>query len=89
MLDSAGLRHTPAGLPALRLTVVHTGPQVEAGHQRTVEMETELVAFGKVAEALARVEGGRTLKLAGFIDRRSSRDPRLELHVTEFGIVEE
>jgi hypothetical protein len=52
-------------------------------------METELAAFGKVAEALARVERGCILKLAGFIDRRSARDPRLELHVTEFGIVEE
>lgn len=88
-MESAGLRHTPAGLPALRLTVAHTGPQREGGHQRSVEMETEVTAFGPVAEALARVERGRTLKLAGFIDRRSARDARLELHVTEFGIVEE
>lgn len=89
MLDNAGLRHTPAGIAALRLKVAHTGSQDEARRQRTVEMETELVAFGNVAEALAKVEKGSALKLAGFLDRKSAQNPQLELHVTEFGIIEE
>lgn len=89
MLDNAGLRHTPAGLAALRLKVVHSGPQEEARRQRTVEMETELVAFGNVAEALAKVGRGSTLKLTGFLDRKSVQSSQLELHVTEFGIIEE
>jgi primosomal replication protein N len=83
------LRHTPAGIAALRLKVAHTGPQHEARHQRTVEMETELVAFGEVAEALAKVDKGSALKLAGFLDRKSVQSNQLELHVTEFGIIEE
>jgi len=89
LLDNAGLRHTPAGIAALRLKVAHTGSQDEARRQRTVEMETELVAFGNVAEALAKVEKGSALKLAGFLDRKSAQNPQLELHVTEFGIIEE
>jgi primosomal replication protein N len=89
LLDNAGLRHTPAGIAALRLKVAHTGSQDEARRQRTVEMEMELVAFGNVAEALAKVEKGSALKLAGFLDRKSAQNPQLELHVTEFGIIEE
>lgn len=92
MLDNAGLRHTPAGLAALRLKVVHSGPQEEARRQRTVEMETELVAFGDIAEALAKVRKGSALKLTGFLDRKSAQGNygnQLELHVTEFGIIEE
>ena len=89
MLDHAGLRRTPAGLAALRLKVLHTGPQSEARHQRQVEIETELVAFGPQAEALAKVAKGSALKFTGFIDRKSAQNPQLELHVTEFGIIEE
>ena len=88
MLDNTGLRKTPAGIAALRLKVVHTGPQSEAQRQRTVEIETELVAFGPVAEALSKVKMGSVLKLAGFLDRKGAQNPQLELHVTEFGILE-
>jgi primosomal replication protein N len=54
-----------------------------------VVVETEAVAFGPVAEALAQVEKGTALKLAGFLDRKSAQSNQLELHVTEFGIIEE
>jgi primosomal replication protein N len=69
--------------------VAHAGPQAEARRQRTVEMETELVAFGDVAEALAKVEKGSALKLAGFLDRKSAQSKQLELHVTGFEFIEE
>ena len=69
--------------------MAHTGVQEEARRQRQVEIETELVAFGKVAEALAKVEKGSVLKLSGFLDRKSAQSTQLELHVTEFGIIEE
>lgn len=89
MLDNTGLRKTPAGIAALRLKAAHVGPQSEAQRQRSVEIEMELVAFGPVAEALAKVKQGSALKLAGFIDRKSAQNPQLELHVTEFGNIEE
>jgi len=52
-------------------------------------METELVAFGDVAEALAKVEKGSALKLAGFLDRKSAQSNQPELHVTGFEFIEE
>lgn len=78
------MRATPSGLASLRVQATHASTVTEAGRQRTVEFETELVAFGPVAEALARVPVGSTLRLTGFIDRAGARNPRLEAHVTEF-----
>ena len=52
-----------------------------------MEVETELVAYGKVAQELAKAQPGSRLKLTGFIDRKSARNPQLELHVVEFGIL--
>lgn len=82
------MRHTPAGIAVLRFRVAHSGSQGEAGRQRQVEVEMEAVAFGDVAEALARVEKGRALKLAGFLDRKGAHGGQLEPHVTEFGLLE-
>ncbi len=74
-------------MPVLRFQVQHTSVQQEAGKTRPVEVETELVAYGKVAEGLAKARPGDRLKLTGFIDRKGVRNPQLELHVTEFGIL--
>lgn len=89
MLDHAGLRHTPAGIAALRLKVAHEGPQEEAKRQRAVVMETEVVAFGDVAQGLAGMAKGSVLKLSGFLDRKSAQSNQLELHVTGFERIEE
>jgi primosomal replication protein PriB len=85
-MATSGPRSTPAGLATLRLQVKHTSMQQEAGKTRPVEVETEVVAFGQVAQGLSKIQPGTDLTLTGFIDRKGARDPRLELHVTEFGI---
>jgi primosomal replication protein N len=84
LAGSDGLRHTPSGLPTLRLRVVHTSQQPECGRSRAVEMETEVVAFGDTARGLAHVPMGKQARLCGFLDRRGVKNPTLELHVTEF-----
>ena len=86
-MATSGPRRTPSGLATLRFQVKHTSTQQEAGKTRTVEVETELVAFGPVAQGLGNIQPGAALKLTGFIDRKGARDPRLELHVTEFGML--
>ena len=85
LAEPASLRRTPAGLAALRVKVNHESSVVEAGRQRQVRLETEIVAFGEVAAKLAQVEAGRQMKLAGFLDRKGAN--QIEMHVTEFGIV--
>ena len=79
-----GLRHTPSGLPTLRLRVAHGSQQQEGGRSRAVEIETEVVAFGDTAQRLARLPMGEQTRLSGFLDRKGVKNPMLELHVTEF-----
>lgn len=84
LAESPGLRHTPSGLPVLRLRVIHAQQQQEAGRERTVEIETEVVAYAEAAKRLSQVPVGETLRLFGFLDRKGVKNPALELHVTDF-----
>lgn len=84
LAGSDGLRHTPSGLPTLRLRVAHGSQQQEGGRSRAVEIETEVVAFGDTAQRLARLPMGEQARLNGFLDRKGVKNPMLELHVTEF-----
>ena len=88
LTGSDSLRHTPSGLPTLRLRVAHTSQQQEGGRSRAVEMESEVVAFAATAEKLARLNIGEQVNLKGFIDRKGVKYPQLELHVTEFEIIQ-
>ena len=83
------LRTTPAGMPVLRFQMHHLSEQQEAGRTRPVEVETELVAYGKVAQELAKAKPDDKLRLTGFIDRKGVRNPQLELHVTGFEYITE
>jgi len=86
---TSGLRHTPAGIASLSLTLRHESRQLEAGHPRQVRFETPAQAFGGLAETLARLADGSTVQVSGFLDRQGVRDSRLVLHITEFELFEE
>ena len=78
------LRYTPAGIPALSLTLTHASLQPEAGAQRKVDLELAAVAFGPAAEALARVAPGSALLCEGFLARRYRTGTTLALHIERF-----
>lgn len=78
------LRYTPAGLPALSLTLLHASEQPEAGGRRKVECEVGAVAFGEVARALARLPIGTALRCEGFLARRYRTGAALCLHIAHF-----
>lgn len=61
------LRYTPAGLPALDLRLAHESSQTEAGSSRKVSAAVKAVAFGALAERLARQAPGSTWKFQGFL----------------------
>ncbi|PWW45937.1 primosomal replication protein N [Melaminivora alkalimesophila] len=61
------LRYTPAGLPALDLRLEHASVQEEAGERRQVRLTARAIAFGALAERLARQAIGSTWALRGFI----------------------
>jgi primosomal replication protein N len=79
-----GLRHTPAGIPAIECTLDHRSEQAEAGGRRKVQCEMHAIAFGEVAMALSRCAPGSALRCQGFLARRYRTGTSLALHVVRF-----
>lgn len=65
--EAQPLRYTPAGLPALDLRLEHESLQQEAGAQRQVRASVKAVAFGALAERLARQAMGSLWIFQGFL----------------------
>ena len=61
------MRFTPAGLPALDFRLEHESEVIEAGQQRKVKAAIKAVAFGSVAETLARQAIGSSWTFTGFL----------------------
>ncbi len=81
--EAKALRYTPAGLPALDLRLEHESEVIEAGSKRQVKAELKAVAFGSMAESLARQPVGSGWRFAGFLaNPRNGKHP--VLHIQEF-----
>jgi primosomal replication protein N len=79
----AALRYTPAGLPALDLSLQHGSTVSEDGKPRQVSMEIKALAIGDVVQPLAKLALGSAGLFAGFIT--STRNGRgLLFHITSF-----
>ena len=62
------LRFTPAGLSALDIVLEHRSTQTEAGQARQVNALLKAVAFGALAERIARPAVGCSWIFQGFLD---------------------
>ncbi len=82
------LRYTPAGIPAIDVTLRHASTQAEAGVERSVECELTGVAYGEPAEALAAVAPGSLLRCKGFLARRWRTGITLAMHLNSFELIE-
>ncbi len=65
--EAQPLRYTPAGLPALDLRLEHESQQREAGAERQVKAGVKAIAFGTLAERLARQALGSCWTFQGFL----------------------
>ncbi len=61
------MRYTPAGLPALDLRLEHQSRQADAGQERDVKLSLKALAFGVLAERLARQNLGSSFCFQGFL----------------------
>ncbi|MDD5403788.1 MAG: primosomal replication protein N [Sulfuricella sp.] len=82
------LRYTPAGIPALNLTLGHRSRQMEAGMQREVECEIAVLAMGEIAQQAASCKVGDSLKVQGFLARKSRNSTHLVLHASKIELTE-
>ena len=81
LVERAALRYTPAGLPALDLSLKHESEVQEDSQPRKVSMEMKAVAIGAITQALVPLDLGSTGLYAGFIT--STRNGRgLLFHIT-------
>jgi len=77
------LRYTPAGVPALDIRLEHESSVQEAGQERMVKAVAKAVAFGALAERLARQAVGSVWRFSGFV--ATPRNGKyLVFHIQEF-----
>ena len=77
------LRYTPAGLPAIDLKLEHESTVEEAGKPRQVKAALKAVAFGGIAERLARQALGSLWRFQGFLATPGSAKHPV-LHIQDF-----
>jgi primosomal replication protein N len=81
--ELGALRFTPAGLPAIDLRLEHESVMTEAAQPRQVKAALKAVAFGAVAERLARQALGSLWRFQGFLATpRNGKHP--VLHIQDF-----
>ena len=81
LAERAALRYTPAGLPALDLSLKHESQVSEDGQPRQVSMEMKAVAIGAITQPLLALQLGASGLFAGFVT--SARNKRgLLFHIT-------
>jgi primosomal replication protein N len=81
LVQKGALRYTPAGLPALDLSLKHESEVSEDGQPRKVSMELKAVGIGGITKALGSLALGSTAQFGGFL--ASGRNGRgLVFHIT-------
>jgi primosomal replication protein N len=82
LVQRQAMRYTPAGLPALDLSLAHSSTVSEDGQPRQVSFEMRAVAIGGVTRSLQPLPLGSTGRFGGFLT--SQRNGRgLLFHITQ------
>ncbi len=85
LAEAGALRHTPAGLPALDLTLRHESTLTEDAQLRKVSLEIKALAIGAITRPMGELDLGSHGVFAGFL--ASARNGRgLLFHVTSLDI---
>lgn len=82
VVERGQVRYTPAGLPALDLSLRHESEVTEAGHPRKVSLEMRAVGLGAVVERIGKLAAGDAAGFAGFLGP-SRNGKGVLLHITE------
>ena len=81
VVESEGLRYTPAGLARVAFKLRHSSMQQEAGMQRQVRCVVTALALGEMAQQVSRLQPGQMVKAEGFLAERSLKIAQLVLHI--------
>ncbi len=81
VVESEGLRYTPAGLARVAFKLRHASMQQEAGMQRQVQCDVPALALGEAAQQVSCVKPGQQVRAEGFLAQRSLKIAQLVLHI--------
>jgi primosomal replication protein N len=82
--ERSSLRYTPAGLPALDLTLGHRSDVMHEGQPRKVSLEVRALVIGRCVEPVQALSLGAEAVFAGYLaPARNGRG--LLFHITELG----
>jgi primosomal replication protein N len=82
LVERGALRYTPAGLPALDLSLKHESEVTQDGQSRKVWFDIRARAIGDITRRVEKLELGSSHGFAGFLG--SQRNGRgVVFHVTE------
>jgi len=87
IVEVAELRYTPAGIPVLGFTLLHSSQQKEAGMARKAECEVSAVIMGPLTGRAKGLSVGCAIKVSGFLAKRSLKSTQLVLHINELEII--
>jgi primosomal replication protein N len=81
LVERGALRYTPAGLPALDLSLKHESEVSEDGQPRKLSLEMRAVAIGSITQPLAAMVLGSNGLFGGFL--AAARNGRgMRFHIT-------
>jgi primosomal replication protein N len=82
LVQRGAMRYTPAGLPALDMSLKHESQVTQEGQLRRISVEVKARAIGEITQRLEQLEMGSEHGFAGFLG--SQRNGRgVVFHVTE------
>jgi primosomal replication protein N len=70
------LRYTPAGVPIVSATLLHSSQQVEAGVARLVEFEMPRVRRGEISGRFSQAEMGAAYQFTGFLAKKKPQQQK-------------
>ena len=84
ILERDVLRYTPAGVPIVSATLLHSSQQAEAGVERLVEFEMAALAAGEISGRFSRAELGAVHQFTGFVAKKNRSSKALVFHIIDF-----
>lgn len=87
IIKLGALRYTPAGVAVIEFTVNHISRRIEAGVARQIMCEIPAVALDQLALTAAGYKIDSTVKLVGFLNRKSHMNQQLVLHTDHIELI--
>lgn len=84
ILERDVLRYTPAGVPIVSATLLHSSQQMEAGVARLTEFEITALAAGEISGRFSQAELGAVHQFTGFLAKKNRNSKSLVFHIIDF-----